>query len=338
MLFAVLCLRINHARAPFVPRVAVNENSNMDIATAKTMITEPGFLFTFGGDMMFGRSINYYFQGDKLAEVMSEFDESVFTNKDLSMVNLEGPISKNPFLPDNTPNNLVFNFPAKTAEVLQSLGINVVSLANNHTDNQGNTGVVSTKELLSNVSITPIGSQIGFNENSIARFTKGNTKVAVFAIDILATNTDLTDKISAEKSAGNFIIIFPHWGTEYEGTHSLSQEKLAHDWIDAGADLIVGSHPHVMQDAEVYKNRPVFYSMGNLLFDQTFSGETQRGLVISGDIEGSKLNIFLYPTVSRKLKPALLQGSERDQIVQKYFSQLGQEDKIEQGYLEFNLE
>ena len=69
------------------------------------------------------------------------------------------------------------------------------------------------------------------------------------------------------------------WGDEYQ-KHNSRQEKLAHEAIDSGADIIVGAHPHVAQDVEIYKDKPIMYSLGNFMFDQYFSQETMGGLVV----------------------------------------------------------
>jgi poly-gamma-glutamate synthesis protein (capsule biosynthesis protein) len=115
----------------------------------------------------------------------------------------------------------------------------------------------------------------------------------------------------------------PHWGTEYEAIHSASQEKLAHSWIDAGADIIIGSHPHVIQDAEMYKNRPIFYSVGNFVFDQSWSEPTQRGLIVAGKFKGDTLEIVLLPTVIKKLQPELLSGTQKTDFITKIRDDLG---------------
>lgn len=342
MLVALLFFCFDKAFAPEVEKETIildqssSDPSNDVVSSVPTEKTD--FAFAIGGDMMFGRSINYYFQGDRLLDVMAEFDKSVFVTKDLSMVNLEGPISSTPFPPDNTPNNLIFNFPTKTVGVLTSLGINAVSLANNHTNNQGKVGVASTLKLLNNANIVPIGMENTFGDSSIAHFAKNETKVAVITINILETSTNLESVIAKEKGDGFFVIVFPHWGVEYSATHSLSQEKLAHHWVDAGADLVVGSHPHVLQDSEVYKGRPIFYSIGNLLFDQTFSDATQRGIVLTGKISDNDLKITIYPTASKKLKPFLLEGTGREQVLKTYFDEFGQSLNLGKGYLEFSLQ
>ena len=114
------------------------------------------------------------------------------------------------------------------------------------------------------------------------------------------------------------MLVFPHWGIEYEPIHSSAQEKLAHAWIDAGADLVIGGHPHVTQDAEIYKNKPIFYSLGNLLFDQDFSDPTQRGLIIAGKITDDNIELVLLPTISKKYKPELMTGAEKTAVITKF--------------------
>ena len=148
--------------------------------------------------------------------------------------------------------------------------------------------------------------------------------VALLAVDALygATN-GIEELIKQEKSKNNFIIVLPHWGNEYEIKHSASQEKLAKAWIAAGADLIIGAHPHVIQDAQIINNKLVIYSLGNFIFDQMFSAETQKGLILSGIINNEKIKIVLTPVVSKKMKPEIMRGSERQKIIDRICVGLG---------------
>lgn len=274
--------------------------------------------FIIGGDMMFDRGIDYHFRGEKLYDVVGNLGNKLFSGADLSLVNLEGPISETDIPIDNTANNMIFNFPPKTVDVLRWIGINSVSLANNHTNNNGSSGLANTKNVLINNLIVPVGQESVFDEESIKRFNSDGKKISVITINILETNPDITEIIKTEKAADSFVIIYPHWGTEYSEIHGSQQETLSHSWIDAGADLITGSHPHVIQDAEVYKGKPIFYSLGNLLFDQNFSKETQRGLIVAGEIRGDKLKLVLLPTVSNNFKPELLSGEERISAIEQF--------------------
>lgn len=277
------------------------------------------FTFTIGGDMMFDRLIDYRFPGNDLYKSMENLGERFFWGTNLSLVNNEGPISPEPIKPDIRTDNLVFNFPPKTIDVLKWLHINTVSLANNHSGNAGASGLAYTKETLTFNGINYIGQESEFNNESIKRYNQGDAKVSVIAVNLFAHDYDLTEAIKKEKIDGYFVMIFPHWGNEYQEIHSQVQQNYAHSWIDSGADLVIGSHPHVVQDAEIYQGKYIFYSLGNLLFDQTFSKETQQGLVISGLIKDQKLErLVLLPTEQKNLKPQLMTGQAKTDIITKF--------------------
>ncbi len=278
--------------------------------------------FTIAGDSMFDRAVDYKFRDNKIFDIFANFGDRVLAGTDLSLLNLEGPISAEPIVADQT-DSLIFNFPPKTVDVLKWLDINAVSLANNHTMNAGKTGFANTQKVLKEKDILPIGSATSFDETSIARFGSGVTKLSVITIESLEVSKDLTEIVKAEKNAGNRVLIMPHWGTEYEPIHSASQEKLAHSWIDAGADIVIGSHPHVVQDAELYKSRAIFYSIGNFVFDQTWSEPTQKGLIIAGKFKGDSLDLVLLPIVSKKIQPQLLRGAEKTDFITKFRNDLG---------------
>ena len=273
--------------------------------------------FTIGGDMMFDRLVDYTFRDEKIFDIFSNFGDRTFWGTDLSIANLEGPISAAPIPADGTRDSLVFNFPPQTPEVLSRLHFNAVSLANNHTLNNGRAGYTNTIKVLNDARIKPIGSQNTFDETSVAEFGLSGQKISVITLESLEVSKDLSSIIQSEKTKGNKVLVFPHWGVEYEPVHAISQAKLAYAWIDAGADIVIGSHPHVIQDAEIYKGKPIFYSLGNLLFDQTFSDPTQHGLIIAGEFKGNNLSLVLLPTVQKKLKPELLTGQEKTDFITK---------------------
>ncbi|GAI55886.1 unnamed protein product [marine sediment metagenome] len=93
----------------------------------------------------------------------------------------------------------------------------------------------------------------------------------------------------------NFLIVSLHWGEEYKLINSPAQQKLAHQLIEAGTDLIIGHHPHVVQNIEKYLGKLIFYSLGNFIFDQYFSPETQQGLAVGLEIYPDRLVCRLFP-------------------------------------------
>ena len=110
----------------------------------------------------------------------------------------------------------------------------------------------------------------------------------------------------------------------YEFKHTERQKRLAHTWIDAGADIIVGAHPHVVQDVEVYKGVPIVYSLGNFLFDQTEknTGEkgVQDGMTLHGKFIKDKLALYAVPIRIENMQPQLLENKEKEaQILSDFY-------------------
>lgn len=308
--FIILNIRDQKANVNFVPT---------PISSPQKSITN--MTFTFAGDAMFGRGVYQYFH-DNLSKLFQNFDPNVFQNKDIAILNLEGPIVDYEFTPDTNPENLIMKFPLQTQEALKSLNINTVGLANNHTENLGQKYLDFTRHILNNSKIAAVGDPKNKGQ-FYQTFTKDNLNITIIAINILANTPDLSQIIKEQKDNHSFVIIFPHWGGEYEIIHNFTQANIAHTWIEEGADLVIGSHPHVVQDAELYHNHLIFYSLGNFIFDQTFSENTQKGLILSGKLTSQKLILNLLPTKSVHLRPELMSGQEKEAAISKFQQYLG---------------
>lgn len=301
--------RIGVSHKPYQTKI---KNKETEIAETDAVLN-----FTFAGDVMLGRYVGYKYQND-FSQLFSKMDNSIFADRDISWVNLEGPISEQTVGQSTEPDDLNFLFSKTAVDALQFLNINTVGLANNHTLNAGEAGLITTQQLLTANQINWHGHPQVINDTSIKKFTHDDVRVALIAVNALplrSTEQKITQLISQEDVAGNFVIVLPHWGVEYQTTHAPQQELFAHQWIDAGADLIVGSHPHVIQDAEIYRSRLIFYSLGNFIFDQTFSKQTQQGLIITGEISTSKLKLVFVPIESVNLQPTILQGEPKGTII-----------------------
>ncbi|PIU24317.1 hypothetical protein COT12_01655, partial [Candidatus Berkelbacteria bacterium CG08_land_8_20_14_0_20_39_8] len=214
-----------------------------------------------------------------------------------------------------------FNFQPQVPSVLSYLNVGAVSLANNHTNNAGNSGFATTKSMLSKSEIKYFGQPQGFNKDASILQIDGpipTTIIGIMALDSF-DQAAMESSIKVEKAAGCTIIIFPHWGTEYAPKHSISQEQLAKSWISAGADIIIGSHPHVVEDFQLIDGKPVIYSLGNFVFDQFFSQETQEGLVVAGTISKDKITLTFLPTVEKKVKPQFMTGNAKTAKIESIF-------------------
>lgn len=249
----------------------------------------------FVGDMMFDRYIregvkkygggdyNYIFSQikDKLAEY------------DLVVGNLEGPITDKNSVSVGTAmdakENLKFTFDPAVAKVLAENNIKLVDIGNNHILNQGEEGVAETKKYLDEAGVQYFGD-LGATETeaklrgtprSLASETIGPAKIGFvnYNYSVAGSFERAVEDIKNLKAKTDIVVVCPHWGTEYKiGDPGQKIRAEAYRLIDAGADAIIGGHPHVVQDSEVYKNKKIYYSLGNFIFDQYFQKETMEGL------------------------------------------------------------
>lgn len=281
--------------------------------------------FVVGGDLMFDRNVYHHYKDIGLMEIFKNFGTRPFRGVDLPLANLEGPISGSA-IDDISTGSMVFNFPPETPSVLKKMNLSVVSLANNHTLNAGQSGFETTKKILTENKIKFLGSQEEFSKDNLLR-VESAIPLSIIALDQLVNinQAEVNKMITEEEKAGRAVIVFPHWGVEYQAHHNSDQELLAHRWIDAGADIIIGSHPHVTQDFEIYKNRPIIYSLGNFVFDQYFSKETQEGLVIAGIINESEIKISFLPIKSIVSKPEFMTNKEKSDKIKSVLNINSQE-------------
>ncbi len=320
---AVLSLAIAWARDHQTERLVIDRHTNSGVladvpnsettshffayyTTGAKIVPKNSVSFIVGGDMMFGRMIAHTFLTGGLWHSLDQLGERPFWGTDASVVNLEGPVSTTAVPDDIRTDNLTFNFPPETIGALEFLHINAASQGNNHSGNAGSTGLSTTRQLLRSAGIQPFGAPDGFNEDNIATVSGQGLTLKIIGLNFLWSQPDLTPAIKKLKAdPKNKVMVFSHGGVEYLKGHTDFQASLAHSWIDAGADIVIGAHPHVVEDSELYHGRPIIYSLGNLLFDQTFSDTTQQGLLAAGEFTDRSLKFFLLPTFSSKLRPQL---------------------------------
>ena len=281
-------------------------------------IPEKSVTFASAGDMMFGRAVGYHYEKTGFTKLFDSFGDRVFWGVDAAFANLEGPVTAQVVAYDKKLRSLSFLFPRTSIDALSFLHLNGVSIANNHTLNHGAQGLKETRDLLERNGIAPIGDPARVTDSSVTYFDGEGLRLAVIGVHSLIDSRgtiELVKKI--KKDPRNRIIVFPHWGTEYAPEHSPTQEALAKQWIDAGADLIIGAHPHVIQDIGAYKGIPIIYSLGNFIFDQSFSRETQTGLIVAGGFDDTGLSLILLPHQSSHYHPALLRGEKKQKIIER---------------------
>lgn len=238
-----------------------------------------------GGDVMLGRTvlIKSLEQGN-LAWPLEHLDLS---QTDITVVNLESPLVADCKQSDTT---MVFCSFTEAAQILAAAGIDVVSVANNHILDQKEEGYATTLEALRNAGILPT------DENHLAIIQKAGTRVGILGINQISQTTEYTiltpqqivEKVSAAQQQVDILIVYFHWGNEYNYLYTEAQQAIAESVIEAGADAVVGTHSHYIGQIVDYQGRPIFYSLGNLVFDQHGS-ETNKGIVINFTFKNGQL-------------------------------------------------
>jgi len=249
------------------------------------------FTFIAGGDVMLSRHV-----GEKIRKYKDSswpfrkiYEE--FKSADLAFINLESP-----FYDKGAPitEGMIFKAEPNTIDGLKLAGIDIVSLANNHSRNMGSNGLLYTFNYLKNNSIEYIGADKNSEEAYLGKIldVKGvkfgflgytysekystSNNPAVTAMDLVKLKQGVADL----KNKADVIIVSMHAGYEYTTKPNQQQIEFSHAAIDAGADLVIGHHSHWVQQMEKYNGKYIFYGLGNLVFDQMWSAETQKGLVV----------------------------------------------------------
>lgn len=251
----------------------------------------------FVGDLMLDRNVA---RAARLGGAQALFASStleLFKNADLRILNLEGSITDRPSVAQVDHTLLRFTFePVLAQETLRLLNADAVSLGNNHALDFGEFGYDDTRAYLSDWSVASFGQP--FNESHLSvGLTSHNKDVCLVGYNGTygSKPAPVIAEIQSMRPACWRVVVFAHWGEEYRATSTPLQETEGHAFIDAGADLVIGAHPHVVEPYEVYKNKAIFYSLGNFVFDQDFSEETQRGLAVLVTFTEKKTSFELIP-------------------------------------------
>lgn len=204
--------------------------------------------------------------------------------------------------------------------LLVDTGFTHLSQANNHSYDYGKEGFTNATLNLIKYGLIPFGDGHTLGKDSITYINTSLGRIAVIGIhatEVIPSRSSLKAVMSTAGAQSDFQIIYIHWGTEYKTTHSPVQEELATILIQYGADLIIGHHPHVVQDIESINNVLVFYSLGNYLFDQYFDTDVQEGLLVllSTNSDNTALRLLPVSSLGHLSQPALMNDKNRRQFL-----------------------
>lgn len=313
-----------HAVADFFGRAAPTETGIVSSPDRVTLVAV--------GDIMLSRTV-----ADKIdrhgVDYPFQLTRELTDSADIAFGNLETPITAGRHI---RANEMVFRADPDVVGGLQGAGFSVLSLANNHVPNFGPEGVEDTLDALEAADIMPVGAGrnsaeavgpavievrgtkfafLAFNDTDVVpdSYGAGPSRAGTALMDVAS----LTAAIQAVRPTADVVIVSMHSGTEYVFHPNASQREFARAAIDAGADLVIGHHPHVVQSAERYRGKYIFYSLGNFVFDQMWSRETREGLAVSFTFEKSELrDVAYHPVVIDDYsQPRLVEGEEAARIL-----------------------
>lgn len=269
----------------------------------------------FAGDVMLSRGVRRAILAAHDPALPFRDIAPLLASADIAFVNLESPFS------DRSPyheTGLIFHAPPDTIAGLQLAGIDIASTANNHSRDCASYGVEYTVRWLRSHGIAPLGSgETAAEAHAGVVLVRHRVRFGFLGYtydqkngnwhddDERIANTDIpTMKADVEvmKKRCDVTIVSMHNGIEYAPKPSRGQIEFAHAAIDAGAVLVIGHHPHVVQPCEKYKNGLIYYSLGNFVFDQYQRIATQHGEIADVEFDGPILKTA--DTISVKITPA----------------------------------
>lgn len=324
-----------------------NPNENADDAPEEEEILDPytfrlepsedgTVTFVFAGDILFDPAYAIYStyrqRGEQLEQCISEELLAEMRSADVMMLNNEFPYSdRGEPLPDKT---YTFRAAPESVSLLQDMGVDIVSLANNHAYDYGEVSLLDTLDILEQAGVPYVGA--GRNLEEAVRpiyYLVGDYKIAVLsATQIERTSSPhtrgatentpgvfrcletelLEEKIREAKEECDFVIVYIHWGTE--STTELDWRQRDHTplYVEAGADIIIGDHPHCLQEIGYVNGVPVIYSLGNFWFNS----RTQDSCIVKMTLsEDGIQSLQFVPCLQSNSGVSLLEGEERARVI-----------------------
>lgn len=258
-------------------------------------IKDPDYItFSFVGDIMLDRgvrsSVNKNFLGD-YSKLFTNLE--VLQKSDIVFGNLEGPASDKG---RDLKNLYSFRMNPDAIPALKGANFSILSLANNHAGDWGREALSDTMDRLTENEILYAGAGLSSNIENPTIIEKYDIRIGFLAFSdvgpngltpkvdqvgiLLANNPRFEEIIKKAKAQVDYLVVSIHWGDEYKTKNNKRQETLAKKAVDAGAKLVIGHHPHVIQNTEIYKDSLIIYSLGNFIFDQGFSENTMQGMLL----------------------------------------------------------
>lgn len=284
----------------------------------------------FSGDINMTEVIQSNYKQNGIDGILANNFREEFINADIAMVNQEFAFTTGGTKARDK--QYTFRVNPDYVQIFKDMQIDVVTLANNHTMDFGTVGLTDTFDTLKSAGIPYVGAGNNITEaREIKFFEVKDKKIACLGASRVIPETDwnaysnkpgmlttydpamLVEDIKTAKSQSDFVVVYVHWGVEKQNSPKEYQRGLAKQYIDAGADLVVGSHPHVLQGIEYYNGKPIIYSLGNFMF---YSNISQTALLKATINEQNEVKLQLIPG---KAENAFTYPLEETEDIQKFY-------------------
>ncbi len=274
--------------------------------------SEPVVQLSFVGDVLLDGHVETLLKEKGYAFPYTHVAD-MFQQDDYTIANLETPVTQrgNPV----TPKQYVYKSPPEAIPALREAGVDLVNLANNHSMDQGQEGLLDTISVLNENEIQYVGAgadakrayaPVVVERNGVKMAFLGFSRVVPEVSwhagknkpGVAATYdpTDAVEAIRSAKKVADLVIVIAHWGKEKVDHPVDHQKKLSRAYIDAGADLIIGGHPHVLQGFESYQGKWIAYSLGNFIFTRSAHPKTWETIVLKASCtKNGDCNLQMQP-------------------------------------------
>lgn len=284
------------------------------------------------GDMMLDRNVKLKINENSLDYPFLKIKDFILNN-DIVVANAEGSFT---FFDSvtvgkkNAPLN--FTFDPILLSTLKDVGFTLLGQANNHTLNFGIKGFAQSTTSITIAGLNYFGDPQNNNVEPYIKEINGE-KIGFVAYNEFSYQgkDNVIKAIQETKKQTSYLIVYPHWGVEYNQSFTEAQQKVAHEFIDAGADVVIGMHPHVIEPIEIYNGKPIFYSLGNFIFDQAQTGPMTEGLAIKIALNKKDINYEIDPISITHAQASLMDATNTQIILNSLSKSAVVSDDIKMG-------
>lgn len=281
----------------------------------------------FSGDILLSSYVLNNYDNNGMSGMISEELSAEMQKADITMANQEFPFSARGTQAQDK--QFTFRVDPSYVKILQGMGIDIVTLANNHALDYGTEALSDTFQTLDGAGIAYVGAGDSKERAARAYVTEMGGRIFGFlaasrVIPEVGWNIDnrqpgllctydsaaLCQAIRKAKETCDYVAVYVHWGIERENTPQDYQRQLGKAYIDAGADIVIGSHPHVLQGIEYYNGKPIVYSLGNYIFNREIGSTLLLKAIVSPENETTLQLIPAYAAGAKTQKMDEIKGAE----------------------------